>query len=84
MTLVETIFRYTKNGNKSDTDLNQYKKLIRLLRYILYRRPDLAYIVWILSIFMARPKSSHLAASNIKVQKEEMQASWLHIFKLVW
>jgi hypothetical protein len=59
-TLAETRLQLSKD----DVDPTHYRRLIGSLRYLCYRRPDLAYSVGIVSRFMERPKVTHLTATK--------------------
>nr|GEZ54218.1 ribonuclease H-like domain, reverse transcriptase, RNA-dependent DNA polymerase [Tanacetum cinerariifolium] len=49
-----------KDGNL--VDATYYRSLIESLRYLLHTRPDLSYLVGLLSRFMKDPKDHHLKA----------------------
>lgn len=48
-----------KNGNQ-DTDATLYKQLIGCLMYLTVTRPDLMFVVCLISRFMADPKEEHM------------------------
>lgn len=56
-TPVEPRLQLTKDSDEGDVDLTQYKRFIGSLRYLCHARPNLAYNVGIISIFMQKPKS---------------------------
>jgi len=64
VTPAEPRLQLSKDANEKEVDPNQYKRLIGSLRYLCNMRPDLAYIVGIVSRFMEKSKSSHLEATK--------------------
>ncbi|WVZ00998.1 hypothetical protein V8G54_027067 [Vigna mungo] len=52
------------NAEEENVDGTYYKQLVRSLRFICNRRPDLSFAVGIVSRFMANRKKSHLAAAK--------------------
>ncbi|XP_058725454.1 secreted RxLR effector protein 161-like [Vicia villosa] len=51
----------SKSEDEQDVDPTQYRRLIGSMRYLCNTRPDLAFSVGITTIFMERPKVSHMA-----------------------
>lgn len=54
--------RLVSNAEEENVDGTYYKQLVGSLRFICNSRPDLSFVVGIVSCFMANPKKSHLAA----------------------
>lgn len=63
-TLVEPRLQLSKDSDDDDVDPIQYRRLIELLRYLFHTRLNLAYNVGMVSIFMQKPKVSHLATTK--------------------
>lgn len=54
----------TKSTAGEDVNSNQYISLIGSLMYLTVTRPDLMYVVSLLSRFMENPKEEHMAAAK--------------------
>jgi len=55
-------FKLSKNGEGVRVDATAYKQLIGSLMYIIVTRPDLMYVVCLLSRYMANPTELHMLA----------------------
>ena len=51
--------KLTKNGDEPAVNNTLYKQLVGGLMYLTATRPDLMYVVSVISIFMESPKDSH-------------------------
>lgn len=56
--------RLSKSGDGNKVDLTTYKQLIGSLMYITSTRPDLMYVVCLLSRYMADPYEQHMEAAK--------------------
>uniref|UniRef100_A0A3Q7IS00 Reverse transcriptase Ty1/copia-type domain-containing protein n=1 Tax=Solanum lycopersicum TaxID=4081 RepID=A0A3Q7IS00_SOLLC len=71
-----------KVSNTEDTvldDFGKYQRLIRRLLYLTMTRPDIAFVVQVLSQFMHSPKTSHMEAA-IRVVKYIKGTAGLGLF----
>lgn len=59
---MEQGLKLSKEENEKEIDATRYRKNIGCLRYLLYTRPDLSYVVGVLSRYMQSPRESHGAA----------------------
>ncbi|XP_024989147.1 uncharacterized protein LOC112523694 [Cynara cardunculus var. scolymus] len=60
---MEKILKLDKDEDGLPTDPNQYCRLIGRLLYLQATRPDITYVVNVLSQFVSNPKQSHLEAT---------------------
>ena len=51
--------KLTKNGDEPAVNNTLYKQLVGSLMYLTTTRPDLMYVVSLISRFMESPKDSH-------------------------
>ena len=58
-TLTAVNLKLTREGQGKIIDPTLFRSLIESLRYLLSTRPDIVYIVGILSKYMEKPKESH-------------------------
>ena len=63
-TPLEARAKFSKNGGGSRVDPTAFKSIVGSLRYLTHTRPDLLYLVGILSRYMETPTSDHLSAAN--------------------
>lgn len=56
--------KLSKEGGGAKVDSTLYKQLIGSLMYLTASRPDLTYVVCLISRFMAHPKEAHLSAAK--------------------
>ncbi|CAA7024669.1 unnamed protein product [Microthlaspi erraticum] len=56
--------RFSREGDGGKVDPTLYKKLIGSLMYITSTRPDLMYVVCLLSRYMANPSDQHMQAAK--------------------
>ncbi|WJZ84648.1 hypothetical protein VitviT2T_004242 [Vitis vinifera] len=56
--------RLTKNEGEVKVDATKYKQLVGSLMYLTATRPDLMYVVCLISRFMASPTEMHLQAAK--------------------
>ncbi|WJZ87437.1 hypothetical protein VitviT2T_006816 [Vitis vinifera] len=56
--------RLTKNEGRVKVDATKYKQLVGSLMYLTATRPDLMYVVCLISRFMASPTEMHLQAAK--------------------
>ncbi|KAJ0513614.1 putative RNA-directed DNA polymerase [Helianthus annuus] len=61
---MEQNLKLDKCDKEAQVDANQYRRLIGRLLYLQATRPDVAYVVNILSQFVGDPRVSHLEAAN--------------------
>ncbi|KAJ0978704.1 hypothetical protein J5N97_014178 [Dioscorea zingiberensis] len=61
-TPMESRLKLSKNSEDSFVDATFYRSIIGSLRYLVNTRPNIAYAVGIVSRFMEKPTSQHLAA----------------------
>ncbi|KAJ0970051.1 hypothetical protein J5N97_022928 [Dioscorea zingiberensis] len=61
-TPMEPRLKLSKNSEDSFVDATFYRSIIGSLRYLVNTRPDIAYAIGIVSRFMEKPTSQHLAA----------------------
>jgi hypothetical protein len=54
--------KLSKSCTAEPVDITHYRSVVGSLRYLLHSRPDLCYSVGIVSRFMERPTTEHLAA----------------------
>jgi hypothetical protein len=59
---MESRLKLSKQSTAEAVDATEYRSLIRVLRYLLHTRPDMAFSVGYLSRFMKGPHSDHLPA----------------------
>ncbi|XP_021979282.1 uncharacterized mitochondrial protein AtMg00810-like [Helianthus annuus] len=52
----------TKDEAGKEVDPTEYRRIIGSLRYLIHTRPDLSYLVGVVSKFMQTPNESHYAA----------------------
>ena len=57
-------FKLSEDGKGARIDATLYKQLIGSLMYITATRPDLMYVVCLLSKYMANPTDLHMQAAN--------------------
>ncbi|XP_024990741.1 uncharacterized protein LOC112525030 [Cynara cardunculus var. scolymus] len=50
----------TKEGKGKEVDATVYKQLVGSLMYLTVTRPDLMYVVCLISRFMAKPREEHM------------------------
>lgn len=55
-------FKLMKNGDGAQVDMTQYKQMVGSLMYLTVTRPDLAYMVSVVSRYMERPTELHVQA----------------------
>ena len=82
--LTSTIFdEFTrKNANTEDTlldDFGKYQRLIGKLLYLTMTRPDIAFVVQVLSQYMHSPKISHMEAT-LRVVRYIKETPGLELF----
>jgi len=65
---MEQNHRLTQATGKLLKDVNRYQRLIGRLIYLTITRPDLTYVVHILSQFMHTPREEHMTAAGRVVQ----------------
>ena len=63
-TPLEARVKFSKNGGGSRVDPTVFRSIVGSLRYLTHTRPDLLYLVGILSRYMETPTSDHLSAAN--------------------
>ena len=63
-TPMEACLKLKKEGGGRSVDAILYRSLIGSLRYLLHTRPDMIYLVSILSRYMANPTSDHWIAAK--------------------
>lgn len=56
--------KLTKEGVGEEVDGTLYKQLVGCLMYITVTRPDMMYVVRLLSRFMAKPREDHMLAAK--------------------
>jgi hypothetical protein len=61
---IEYILKLSRNDKTELVDKTKYRSTIGSLRYLVNTRPDIAYVVGIVSRYMEEPRSSHWAAVN--------------------
>nr|GEW48633.1 hypothetical protein [Tanacetum cinerariifolium] len=54
----------TKEGGGKEVDAALYKQLVDSLMYLTVTRPDMMYVVCLISRFMAKPKEEHMQAAK--------------------
>jgi hypothetical protein len=54
--------KLSKESSNSLVDSTQYRSIVGSLRYLIHTRPDIAHSVGIVSRFMEKPTTEHLAA----------------------
>src|SRR5438132_11202979 len=59
---MESRLKLSKRSTTAVTDATAYRSLVGSLRYVVHTRPDLAYSVGYVSLFMETPTVQHLAA----------------------
>lgn len=59
---IEEKLKLSKASKSAEVDATQYRSLVGSLRYLVHTRPDICYAVGIVSRFMERPTTEHLAA----------------------
>lgn len=60
-TLIDSTIKFVNKGGNS-VDHNQYQRLVRKLIYLSHTRPDIAFVVSLVSQFMHSPKEEHQEA----------------------
>ena len=58
-TPMELGLKLSKAENEREVDATMYRRNVGCLRYLLHTRPDLSYVVGVLSRFMQSPRDSH-------------------------
>ena len=59
---MENRLRLTKNDKSAHVDKTKYRSIIGSLRYLVNTRPDIAYVVGIVSRYMEEPRGGHWTA----------------------
>ncbi|XP_066392427.1 uncharacterized mitochondrial protein AtMg00810-like [Miscanthus floridulus] len=62
VTLMEERLKLTKASTAAKVDATLYRSIIDGLRYLVYMRPDIAFVVGYVSRFMEDPREDHWAA----------------------
>lgn len=57
-------FALTKSGSGEEVDGSWYKSLVGSLMYLTVTRPDIVYVVCLVSRFMGKPREDHLMAAK--------------------
>lgn len=52
----------TKNGDEELVNPTEYISIVGSLRYLAYTRPDITFVVGVVSRFMEKPTINHLKA----------------------
>lgn len=61
-TPMEEKLKLSRESKEETIDATQYRRIVGSLRYLVHTRPDLCYSVGVVSRFMERPTTEHLAA----------------------
>lgn len=56
--------KLSKEGGGEEADATLYKQLVGCLMYLTVTRPDMMYVVCLLSRFMAKPREEHMLAAK--------------------
>lgn len=56
--------KFTKEGEGAKVDATLYKQMVDSLMYLTATRPDLMYVVCLISRFMANPTEAHMLAAR--------------------
>jgi len=59
-TLIETRIKLTKKGDGRTVDATYFKQIVGSLRYLTCTRPDICYVVGLVSRYMESPQQVHL------------------------
>ncbi|XP_068471685.1 secreted RxLR effector protein 161-like [Phaseolus vulgaris] len=61
-TPIETGIKLTKEGDGRTVDATYFKQIVESLRYLMCTRPDICYVVGLVSQYMESPRQVHLQA----------------------
>lgn len=56
--------RLSKEGGGEEVDATLYKQMVGCLMYLTVTRPDMMYVVCLISRFMAKPREEHMMAAK--------------------
>nr|GEZ20195.1 uncharacterized mitochondrial protein AtMg00810-like [Tanacetum cinerariifolium] len=59
---MEKDLKLSKAEDEPEVEATQYRKVVGCLRYLLHTRPDLTYLVGVISRYMQSPRESHARA----------------------
>lgn len=63
-TPIATGVNLVKDPNEEEVDVTLYRQMVGSLRYLCCTRPDLLYVVGLISRYMENPKLSHFRAAK--------------------
>lgn len=62
--LIEPKLKLEKHGEEDKVDATLFKKIVGSLRYVCNSRPDISFSIKLISIYMSKPRVSHLKATR--------------------
>eukprot|EP00253_Pinus_taeda_P012840 PITA_12840 len=68
--------KLTKEDNNKDFDPSSYKSIVASLMYLIATRPDIMFVVSLISRFMERPKEAHWQAAKRILRYVKGAISW--------
>jgi len=63
-TLVDTGLKLSLINDEKEVGPTLFKQIVGSLRYLCHTRPDIAYVVGLISRYMVKPTTSHLIATK--------------------
>lgn len=61
---VEPNLKLEKNGEENKVYANLFKQIDGSLSYVCNNRPDIGFLVWLVSKYMSEPKVSHMKVAR--------------------